>query len=113
MNGDRLEDDRRELLRDQARARAAEHRRRQAERAAAKAITTAVAIAPPDPPPVVADPERSLTAQERAEAAEMASNRRTVWLPEPVVAPGSGMRVFAYDPANVPGWLQEVLDAAA
>jgi hypothetical protein len=111
--GGSLADDRGELLATQARARAAEHRRRQAERAAAKA-RQALADDPPGPPAaVVADPERPLSAQERHEAAEFAANRRTVWLPAPVTMPGTQRRVFAYDPANVPEWLREVLDAAA
>ena len=112
MSGDRLADDRSELLRDQARARSAEHRRRVAERESAQA-----AVAPDDPPaptPVATPaPDRALSRRERLEAEELAANRRTVWLPTPIVDPVTGRRVLAYDPLHVPPWLQEALDAAA
>jgi hypothetical protein len=105
MSGDRLADDRSELLRDQAKARAAEHRRRQAEKAAAREAAKALAPLVPDDPPEPPAPDRPLSAQERAEAAEMASNRRTVWLPVPIVDPVTGRRVLAYDPQACPEWL--------
>jgi hypothetical protein len=79
-----LADDREELL---AKARAAEHRRRH-------------------------EPPAPLSAQERHEAEELASNRRTVWLPEPIVDPVTGRIVVGYDPHTldqVP-WLAEILN---
>ena len=104
--GNNLADDRSELLRDQARARAVEHRRRQAERAAAKDRAAVTPDDPPEPPVAVVTVEaRALSAQERSEAAELASNRRTVWLPTPIVDPVTGRRVLAYDPENCPEWL--------
>jgi len=103
--------DRDELLAAQAKARAIEHRRRQAERAAVKDRAALVPDDPPEPTPVAAVTEtaRPLSRQERHEAAELAANRRTVWLPEPVVAPGTNLRVCGYDPLHVPDWLREVL----
>ena len=101
-----LADERDELLRAQARARAAEHRRRQAERAAAKGTTsTAALVSNTMETSTTPDPDRALSAQERHEAAELAANRRTIWLPEPVVDPVTGRRVFAYDPQECPTWL--------
>ena len=112
-----LADERDELLADQARARAVEHRRRQAERATTKASTPP---APERDEAKVANvlatsapaPDRPLSRQERFEAEELASCRRAVWLPSPIVDPVSGLRVHGFDPENVPLWLQEVLDAA-
>jgi len=106
-----------DVEREQAKARAAEHRRRQQAKAAAREAAKALEgeqapVHQAEPAAaVVADPERSLSAQERAEAAEMASNRRTIWLPEPITDPLTGRRILAYDPATLDEipWLREVL----
>jgi hypothetical protein len=111
MSG-QLADDRSELLRAQARARAEEHRRRQQAKAAAREAQALAPVVPDDEEKVAhvwststPAPDRRLTAQERAEAAEMAQNRRTVWLPAPIVDPVTGRRVLAYDPQECPAWL--------
>jgi hypothetical protein len=104
--GGSIADERSELLRDQARARGVEHRRRVALREAAQAVVVDPPAAPPVAPPA---PDRALSRLERHEAEELAQNRRTVWLPEPIVIPGTQRRVFAYDPENVPPWLAEIL----
>ena len=113
--GGNVADERSDLLRDQAKAKGAEHRRRVAEREAAQAAkgvaAQAVVVEAPAAPTVAPlAPDRALSRQERHEAEELAANRRTIWLPQPVTAPGTNMRIHGYDPLHVPDWLQEVLD---
>lgn len=48
-------------------------------------------------------------AKRQREVEQVAADRRTVWLSEPIVDPVTGRRVLAYDPENCPEWLAEIL----